>query len=275
MTMLSTPVGEVAVASKTESKLRPAPADTPLSGIARLMLKHEAEVYPVEGGKSIGADAIVAAIKETSAFAKREARTVMNPCPVLKESRVRDAKNKAHESGLPVIPIVNDSGHLVAAWVDGKVFRRPPLAKSGTHVKLIADKVLRNPVVVVDKHRVPQGVITKRDMLELAASFKEFEVPIFYSGLETVPVGDKEPLQSLVAETVHKLGKITPIMYASLRLTKRKLWVVKLKLSTPLRTFLATGEAQKRGVAVAKSLDRLSREVMHEKEKRLKLRKVY
>lgn len=270
---MSIPAGEAAVFSQEAPRFKPAPESMPLSGIAKLMLKHGVDAYPVEGGRVVQISTIIGAVKDTGAFAKREARTIMCPTPVVKERRVKNAQNAASESGLDVVPVVNESGHLVASWVNGKVTRRPLIVKAGTHVRLVVDKVMRGPVIVVDKHRAPLGVITKSDFLELAASFKEYEVSVFYSGLESLAGGDREALKEQVLATVQKASKLTPAFHASFRLSKRGVWAANLKLSTPLRTFLATGEAEKRETAVAEALDRLVQEVMHEKEKRTKLRR--
>ncbi len=248
-------------------KVDPVPPETDVPEVARLMVEHGVDAYPVKGRKllAVTEEAILRNLRDTP-LARREARAVM--CPV---KAVSERAKKVQG----VVPVVNDSGKLVAAWVNGKLSRRPLIARAGTHVKLVIDKLMKGPVIVVDKRRTPIGVVTRKDVLALAASFREQEAPVFYSGLEFLPSEDGEALKLQVAEAMKKITRVTPVSHASFHLGKRGVWSVKFKLSTPFRTFLSGGEAEELGLAVAETLDRMVEEVLREKEKRVKLRKVY
>jgi CBS domain-containing protein len=240
----------------------PAPRDTPLHEIARLMLEAGTDSWPVAGPDLLGVteEAVIRAVKSTGALSKREARTVMVPAEPVK---------CAGESG-EVLPVVNDSGKLTGVSVSGEV-RPPSMVRLHTRVGVVADKVLDGPLVVVDKHREPHGTITRRDVLELAASLQDYGLPVFYSGLEGAPAGK---VREAVASALARVEKVTAVNYASFRLEERGAWSARIKVSTPLRTFVSRAEAEGPLGATESALKRLVGEVVADKEERLKWRLV-
>jgi CBS domain-containing protein len=262
--------------SQISKKITPVPGDTPLCEVARLMVENGVNAYPVNGNpvKGVTSEMIINAVKGTSEFSKREARTIMSHAAVLPESKVQGAEGVSHKMGIEVVAVVNASGKLVGVWSGGRVMKRPVMVRLGTRVKLVIDKLGISPVVVVDKQRSPVGIVTKRDILELAASFREYTVPVFYSGLDVLSFVDAEPAKTSVIEAIQKVNKVTPVKYASVNVAKKGVWVVKVKLSTPLRMFLAHGENEDFRISLSETLSRLVNEVMSEKKKRLKLRKL-
>ena len=238
---------------------------------AKIMVESKLDSLKIEGtDASIDLNTILYQIKNTPEMARRESKLVMSSAPVVFEKNINNAQNVASTNNLDVIPIVNEQKKFIGTWHNGKITKKPIIVKTGTRVKLVVDKVLLHPVVVVDKHRNPVGVITKRDLLELAASYREYTVPIFYSGVEDLDESTR--IKELVDAAVAKVNKLTKIMYVSLHLSKRGVWVNHTKVSTNFGTFMASSESNEVLSSVKETLDKILSEVKHDKDRRTRLR---
>ncbi|MBR9690000.1 MAG: CBS domain-containing protein [Candidatus Altiarchaeota archaeon] len=260
---------------KFSTQVIPAKMDTPLYEVSKLLLEYEVDSYPIAGESLLGIteNTVISAIPSTHDLGKREAKMVMSPCPIIRESKLKNAGNVASQHDLSVLPVVNDSGKLIGMWLNGKLMKKPIVAREGTRVKLFAEKVKKNPVIVIDKRRNPIGIITKRDLLELAATFQEYKVPIFYTGVGTLGKKEAEFAKSEILSTIKRISKITSVSHSSIRVVKRGTWSVKIKLSTSLRTFISMSEAETHRIALEDALAKLVKEVLQEKDKRVKLRR--
>ncbi len=246
---------------------------------ARKMTEAGVKILPViAGGEKILAvtsKQIISALEDTKELAKREARVVMSPVAVIRESRAHNAENIAFKSGIPVVPLVNEAGKLIAAWYNGKIMKRVPVVKETTRVKLVCRKLEKNPfVIVVDKQREPKGIIRDDELLTLAASFREVTAPVFYTGVEILEALDLADLKAMINDTLLKIARIVPVHYAAVRISKRGVWKVNIRVSTRWRMFLAAREGEDLLPVVRDALDAVMEQVRREKEERLKLRGV-
>jgi len=257
--------------------VRPLSSEEPVYKAAQVMLGKEILSVPVnvEGNvKGITYRIVLGALKSTKELAKREARTIAARVPVVLERRIKNAENIARNAGVNVLPVVNDERKLIGVWINGKFTRRPCVVREGTRVKLVIEKVLGSPVVVINKHREPVGVITVWELLDLAASYRDVNVPVFYSGLETLPDLDREYVKGEVESTLRKIVKIVPVFYMSFNMKKRGTWRVTLKLSTPLRMFNISREGIEPLETIREALELMEREVVQEKEKRTEWKRI-
>lgn len=239
---------------------------------ARLLLSKHADKVSIEGEElSVDLDTIIRQVQNTPELAKRAAKTFMSSAPRVSESNISNAHNIAARNNLEVLPVVNDSGKLTGTWFSGKVTKKPLVVRLGTRAKLVVEKVLIHPVVVIDKHRNPRGVVTKRDLLELAASYQEYSIPIFYSGVEDL--NGSETIKEMAESYIQKVNRHASVTYSSVHIAKRGVWVSNVKVSTPLRTFITSSESKEPGLSLKESFEKILSEVQHEKDKRLKLRR--
>jgi len=253
-------------------RVKPASSTAPLYEIARLMYERNLRDFPVKDHRLLGITyrIILGALKATKEMARREARTVMSPVPVIRESRLKNAENIASKNQLTLIPVVNETGRLIGIWKRGKFSKKALMVREGTRVKLVIDKVLQDAVVVVNKQRKPVGVIDVDELIELAASYRELTSPIFYAGLENLAEIEREQFKGEVRRAMSKIAKMVPISYASVHLRKKGVWNVKIKLSTPWGTFMSARESNEAIKALFEALQTLTTDVKREKERVVK-----
>ncbi|MBR9680599.1 MAG: hypothetical protein GOU98_02120 [Candidatus Altiarchaeota archaeon] len=238
---------------------------------AKIMIESSLDSLKVDGvDKSIDINSIIFQLKNTPELAKREAKTVMGVTPLVFEKNISNIQNVASSTNLAVLPIVNEQKKLIGTWFNGRMTKKPLIVKTGTRVKLIVEKVLETPVIVVDKHRNPVGTIDKRDLLELAASYQEYTVPIFYSGVEDL--SEVVRIKELVDDTITKVNKLIKVVYSSVHVSKRGVWVSHIKISTTFGTFISSCESTSPLSSVKESLLKILNEVKHNKDKRTRLR---
>lgn len=197
-------------------------------------------------------------LKELKELVDREVGTVMGPCST--------TRNIEKLSGTTAI--VNESGRLIGLWHKSHRMK-PQIAKENTKIKVIIDK-LESPVVVVDRHRKPIGLVTKKDVMLAAEDVQEYTTPVFYSGLDTIPNAGE--FKSITLNMVEKISKIAKPRHATVRVSHKGVWKINIKLSTSLRTFVVESQKHDCMSALKECLRILEEEVIEEKEKRLKFR---
>lgn len=195
-------------------------------------------------------------LKGMKELSRREASAAMSPCPTVAEGK-KTSRTAA---------VVNDSGRLVGFWRRGKS-TQPTIVRENTKLGVVMEKGL--PAVVVDSHRRPVGLVTLRDLGRLAGEVREYEVPIFYSGLDMPEAGR---FRFQVSRTVEKISRIVKPKHLSVRVACKGVWEIKLKMPTSLRTFVIKGQGHSPLSVLNDCLKRLELEVIEEKDKRLKLR---
>jgi len=269
--MLGDPLIKFARKDEEPSKLEASPKMQVFEA-ARLLLSKKADKVSIEGEKlSVDIDTIIRQVQNTPELAKRAAKTFMSSAPRVSESKVSNAHNIATKNNLNVLPVVNESGKLTGTWLSGKITKKPLVVRLGTRAKLVVEKVITHPVVVIDQHRNPMGVVTKKDLLELAASYQEYSIPIFYSGIEDL--NGAETIKEMTESYIQKVNKYSAVTYSSVHVAKRGVWVSNVKVSTPLRTFVTSSESKEPGLSIKESFEKILIEVQHEKDKRLKFRR--
>ncbi|MBR9682029.1 MAG: CBS domain-containing protein [Candidatus Altiarchaeota archaeon] len=267
----NTKISEVAV------KVPALSPDDPVFIAAQSMLKYDVGAVPIKSGRNpkyITYHAVLGAIKSTKQYTKREARIIMRPTPVISERKISNAKNVADKNDIRAVPVVNLKGKLISMWVSGSILRKPRLVKGGTRLKLIVDKVLNGPVVVINSHREPVGLIDIHELLEMSAMYREFSTPIYYSGLDAIAGSTRDKVKEMIRDTTKKIADIAPIIHTSVYLRKRGVWSVKLKVSTRWRTFIRFKEGTDLMGVFTHILNGLLREVKSEKKKKVDTRQL-
>jgi|GEM_PF-2094609 len=255
--------------------------EDPIFKAAQIMVSHEVNAVPVRNGgiltrenKYVTAKAVLGAIKSTRHLTKREARMIMHPISLVREDRLSNAPNIAANNRVTSVAVVNAKGKLVGVWHNGKVYRQPDLAKEGTRVKLLADKVLNHPVIVVDHQRNPVGVVDIPELLELAAMYREFSAPIFYSGFDVLAPATSEKVKTLIETTLRKISDMVPLIHSSVYLRKKGVWGLKVKVSTKWRAFIRFKESSDLMQLLEQVMEGLLEEVKVEKKQKTEARRI-
>ena len=273
MVLLGTKISEVAVPepSLVKAGLEPINPEEPLVSAAARMLESGDYAIPTTDGRVILVESVLNALGSTPHLAKREARLVMSPVQSVPEERIHNIHNIARKSEYPVFPVVNSTGHLIAVWHDGKIVRKPNFARPGTRIKLIIPKVLEHPVVIVDRHRKPVGIIGIKELLRLCLDYVEAKPPVFYSGLEDCGA-DASEIKQRLETLLEKIGKIVRINFAALHIKRARNFVMKLKVSTKWKMYTVSREGRNPLRILDEITDLVEEEVLEDKEKRLKFR---
>ena len=215
--------------------------------------------------KGVTEEIVMRAIKDTKQLVKTPARSIASPIPVIKESTLKKASNISFKGDYPILPVVNESGHLIGIWKEGAILKRYKVAREGTRIKNFIDDVFVEPVIVIDKQRKPIGYIGKTELLELAASLREFDIPIYYVGKELLNEFQLSIAQREVDRAMSKIVRILPVNYAKVIFSKKGTWVVNVKLSTEDRMYMVSKEDAICERALSKALDSLVRMVLRKK----------
>lgn len=245
--------GELAV------PVEPLSGDAPLSRVAAVMLEQGVDAVPVRGPQllAVTRGAVMQALRD-SPVAKRDALTLAREVPVIRGGGAAEGTSL----------VVNDSGKLVGISRGGGV-ARPVTVKARTSVKVVAGKLGRGPVAVVNRHREPLGVITAQDLLELAASASEHRTPIFYSGLGSLSQAEADWVRDSVAGAVARVEQVMGVTLASFRLDEGGDWSARLKVSTPVRTFTHSEREGSWKVAVRGAVEGLVNDVVADRKEKL------
>ena len=234
------------------------PPATPLYRAARLLLSWRVDALPV-GRKGITDELVARAVKDTRQVAKTPAGSIASPIPVVKDSTLSKAENIASKGDYEVLPVVNASGHLVGLWRGGEVHRKFRVVREGTRVRAFIDQALQSPVVVVDKHRKPIGMVGKRELLELAASLREFDIPICYVGKDEL--GSRAGLaEREVEHAAAKIVKLLPVRFITVRFSRKGVWQVSVKVSHTGGTLMASKESETFEKALSAALNAVLRQ---------------
>ncbi len=261
-------------------KVEPVDGSTLLYEIARKMVEQGVRAFPIlENGEITGVvtdEIVIGAIKATKPLSKLLAKHVMVRPIVIKERQLRIANVRARKHGLDFFPVVNDKGKLIGVWIRGKFTKDINFVRENTRIKIVIDRIKAKgePVIVIDKWRQPVGIITTRDLLELAASYREEKAPVYYSGFDVLDELTEKEVKAIIEETLFKISKMVPINYAAARLKKISSgWEFKLRVSTPWKMFVAWSDAPELRDVVNEVCFDIEMQVKSEKEKRTKLRR--
>lgn len=262
---------------KISVKVSPVEPETPVFVAAQQMIKHDVHAVPVRSGrkpKYVTYHSVLGATQTTKHLAKREARTIMNPGPVITEKNASNAMNIAQKNRTKIIPIVNKKGKLISMWFLGSIHKTPRFVKEGTRLKLIINKLAKGPVIVVNNHREPVGTIGVDEVLEISAMYKEFSAPLYYSGLEILADATQKKVKGMIEDTVKKIGDMIPVHHSTVYLKKKGTWSVKVKVSTQVRTFIWFKEGKDMMGTFNEVLSGIFEEVKSEKEKMTEFKKL-
>ncbi|MBR9679442.1 MAG: hypothetical protein GOU99_00125 [Candidatus Altiarchaeota archaeon] len=255
-------------------RIEPIDGDEPLCVVAKKLLEHKIRFVPIaQSWKAVTVESLLSALKSTTHLAKREARVVMGPIQPILEKRVHNIQNVSSRGGHDALPIVNDAGRLIALWHKGKLVKKPETSKEKTRLKILIPKILKQPVVVIDRHRKPIGILQKRDLLKLSTDYVETEIPIFYSGLDDVAI-EKQAVKDRLDSMIKKVSKIVSVNYVSFHIKQRKAFQIKLKLSTRWGSYIIDREGRNPLQLVDELADYIEQEVVENKEKRTKFREL-
>ena len=252
-------------------------ATSPVFIAAQNMLKYDVMAVPVKSGKVqkyLTHHSVIGALKSTRQYARREARVIMRPIPVVSERNTNKAAVTASKNDVRALPVVNSSGKLISVWSSGSITKKPNFVKEGTRLKIIANKISKGPVVVVNNHREPVGLIDVHELLEMAAMYREFSAPIYFSGFDVIAGSTRKKIEDLVTETTKKIADIAPLIHTSVYLRKRGVWSAKIKVSTKWRTFIRFKEGSDLMNVFTQSLNGIFREIRVEKKKKVERREL-
>lgn len=156
-----------------------------------------------------------------------------------------------------------------------------------TEENITCNKVLKlfkkhdKSYIILVKEKKPVGIVTSKDILELMASLEsEKGIYVQINGLKEIEDSfDRDKIDSIIVDSVQKIGKIHgPMEYffvhikSSQREGEQRLFSIRTRALTPVGLYVSKATDWNCVTAVDDALDRLERQIIEDREKKVDLR---
>jgi len=281
---------------------------TPLLDLAQQLLEYRAIPVADDRGQLVGIVSrsdIITKMPHTE-LASTIARTIMTPPPsILEDEPTRKAKRLLSRLGVDRLPVVSTKGKLVGVfgmsdlaplWKAGrKTQRKGEYAGERAPLDIEVKSLMSSPAItagpnatvegvvklmlhhnissiIITEHEHPVGIVTTRDILELAIALQDRgkKVHVQITGVEDVERETRTMLDDAVAKTARKLGRMLAPDYLFVHVEQksgRRRYTARTRLAAHGRCWMSQGDDWDLLRAVTRSLEQLEKMVIRSRER--------